>query len=239
MKKIGLSIAALLFTVVLLGQRTFNDPNAEVREVSNFKGVRVSTGIQLILTQGDTEACAVSVPEEEWRKKVITQVEDGILKIFVEHTGVTIRFKKFRKPIKAYVSIKTVEKLVASAGASMEIDGTVKSDALDLKVASGADFKGNIEVAFLKAESESGADVKISGVASKVDISGGSGSDFHGYDLITEKANVKVNSGASVKLTVNKEISATAGSGGDVLYKGNAVRTSVHTNSGGSVTNTK
>lgn len=239
MKKFGLSIAALLFTVVLLGQRTFNDPNAEVRNVSNFKGVRVSSGIQLVLTQGDTEACAVSVPEEEWKSKVITQVEDGILKIFVEHTGINSWFKKFKKPIKAYVSIKTVEKLVASAGASMEVEGTVRSEALDLKVASGADFKGNIDVAYLKAENESGGNVKISGTAQKAEVKGGSGSDFHGYDLITEKADIKVNSGASVKLTVNKEISATAGSGGDVTYKGNAARTAVHTNSGGSVSNKK
>ena len=239
MKKIGLSLIALLFAVVLLGQRTFNDPNAEVRNVSNFKGVRVATGIQLVLTQGETEAVAISAGSEEAKGRVVTEVEDGVLKIYIETKGLVLNFKKFKKPVKAWVSIKTVEKLAVSSGARMEIEGTVKADVLDLKVTSGSEFKGKIDVSLLNIDQGSGSDAWISGVAQKITASAGSGSELHAYDLITEKADVKVNSGASVQLTVNKEINATAGSGGEVSYKGNAEKRDVRTNSGGSVTHSK
>lgn len=239
MKKIGLSLAALLFTVVLLGQKTFNDPNAEVRDVKGFKGVNVATGIQLYLTQDATEAVAISAETAEARERVKTIVQDGVLRIFFENTGLKFKFKYLKKQVKAYVSIATVEKLGVSSGATMQVEGTIKADKLVLEAHSGGTFKGDVEAAALEVEHESGSVVKIAGSAARISVDGSSGSDFSGYGLVTEKATVKVSSGASVKLTINKELTATASSGGELVYKGNAARSNVTSNSGGSVRNSK
>ena len=56
MKNIFTTFFSLLIGVSLLAQSTFNDPNAEVRDVKGFHGIKVATGIQLVLTQGSTEA---------------------------------------------------------------------------------------------------------------------------------------------------------------------------------------
>lgn len=239
MKRIGLSLAALLFAVVLLGQKTFNDPNAELRDVKGFKGVNVATGIQLYLTQDPSEAVAISAETPEARARVKTIVQNGVLRIFFENTGFNFKIKYLKKNVKAYVSIATVEKLEVSSGAMMQIEGTVKSDKLELEAHSGGTFKGNVDAAFLDVELASGSVVKIEGSAAKIALDGSSGSDFSGYGLITEKANVKVSSGASVKLTINKEVGAQVSSGGELVYKGGAARTEVHTSSGGSVRSSK
>lgn len=239
MKRIGLSLVALLFTVILLGQKTFNDPNAEVRDVKGFKGVNVATGIQLYITQDETEAVAISAETAEMKAKVKTVVQDGVLRIYIDNSGLDFKFKRLRKSVKAYVSIATVEKLGVSSGAVMQVEGTIKADKLELNAHSGGTFKGKVEVAALVVDHESGSMVKISGSAARVSVSGSSGSDFSGYDLITEKASVKVSSGASVKLTINKEVTAKASSGGELVYKGNATRNDVSTSSGGSVRNSK
>jgi hypothetical protein len=239
MKRIGLSLVALLFAVVLMGQKTFNDPNAEVRDVKGFKGVNVATGIQLYLTQDEKEAVAISAETAEARARVKTIVQDGVLRIFFENSALGFKFKNLRKNVKAYVSIATVEKLGVSSGATMQIEGAIKADKLELDAHSGGTFKGKVEVASLEVEHESGAMVKISGTAGKVAVDGSSGSDLSGYDLVTEKATVNVSSGASVKLTINKEVNAKASSGGELVYKGNATRNDVTTSSGGSVRNSK
>lgn len=239
MKRIGLSLAALLFTVVLLGQKTFNDPNAEVRDVKGFKGVNVATGIQLYITQDANEAVAISAESSEARQRVKTIVQDGVLRIFFENTGLKFKFKYLKKQVKAYVSIATVEKLGVSSGAVMQVEGAIKSDKLELDVQSGGTFKGNVEAASLDVESSSGAVVKIAGTAGRIAVDGSSGSDLSGYGLVTEKATVKVSSGASVKLTINKEVTAKASSGGELVYKGSAARSDVNTSSGGSVRNSK
>lgn len=237
MKKIALGLAALLLTVCVMAQKTFNDPNAELRDVKGFKGVTVATGIQLYISQDATEGVAISAETEEIRAKVKTVVQDGVLRIYFEANPLKFKFKYLKKKVKAYVSIATVEKLAVSSGAYMQVEGTIKSDKLLLEAHSGGTFKGNVEASALSVDHESGSVVKISGIAGKVDVEGSSGSDFSGYDLITEKANVKVSSGASVKLTINKEVTAKASSGGELVYKGSASRNDVHTSSGGSVSN--
>ncbi len=168
MKKISLSLAALLFAVVLLGQKTFNDPNAEVRDVKGFKGVNVATGIQLFITQDATEAVAISAETAEARERVKTIVQDGVLRIFFENTGLKFKFKYLKKQVKAYVSIATVEKLGGSSGAIMQVEGTIKADKLELEAHSGGTFKGDVEAASLEAEQESGSVVKITGSAARI-----------------------------------------------------------------------
>lgn len=237
MKRYSLCLVALLFTTVLMAQKTFNDPNAELRDVKGFKGVNVATGIQLYITQDANEAVAISAETAEARARVLTVVQDGVLRISFANNPFKFKFKYLKKTVKAYVSIATVEKLGVSSGAYMQVEGTIKSDKLMLEAHSGGTFKGNIEASALQVEHESGSVVKISGTAGKIDVDGSSGSDLSGYELVTEKANVKVSSGASVKLTINKEVTAKASSGGELVYKGGASRNDVHTSSGGSVSN--
>ncbi len=178
MKKISLSHKALLFAVVLLGQKTFNDPNAEVRDVKGFKGVNVATGIQLFITQDATEAVAIGAEAAEARERVKTIVQDGVLRIFFENTGLKFKFKYLKKQVKAYVSIATVEKLGVSSGAIMQVEGTIKADKLELEAHSGGTFKGDVEAASLEAEHESGSVVKITGSAARISVDGSSSGIF-------------------------------------------------------------
>jgi len=85
MKKVLSLVTGLFFAVVLFAQQTINDQNATVRDVKGFHGVRVSTGIKLILTQGTTETVAVSADKPEERERIRTVVENGILKIYYDY----------------------------------------------------------------------------------------------------------------------------------------------------------
>ena len=65
-----------------VAQKTINDPNVEKRTVSSFHGIDVGTGIELMLTEESTEELAVSAAKTEFRDKIATQVENGVLKIY-------------------------------------------------------------------------------------------------------------------------------------------------------------
>jgi hypothetical protein len=54
---------------ILMAQKEISDPNAETRSIKGFHAIKVSTGIQLILTQSTTEAVAVSATTTEHRDK--------------------------------------------------------------------------------------------------------------------------------------------------------------------------
>lgn len=238
MKKIGLFSISLLFSLVLLAQKQVNDPLAQERKVPGFHAIKVATGIKLYLNQGGTEAVAVSASKEEYRDKIITKVENGILKIYYEQE--TLKFWKNgggtrgKNPV-AYVSVDDLDGLDISSGASVQVEGALKGSKLDLEASSGAVFNGAVDFSNLTVDQSSGSVVKISGNASTLKIEGSSGSIFKGYELTVNNCDADVSSGAGAQITINKEMSAEASSGGYVSYKGSGVIRNIKTSSGGSV----
>jgi hypothetical protein len=237
MKKIGLLGVSVLFSLLLLAQKQINDPLAQVRNVSGYHAVKVSTGIKVYLTQGANEAVAVSASKAEYRDKIVTKVENGVLKIYYEEE--TLKFwKQFatkgRNPV-AYVSVKDIDGLDISSGASVQGEGVITGDKLSLDASSGATFSGEVKFNTVDVDQSSGSVVKVSGSSSDLKVDGSSGSVFHGYDLTVSTCNAEVSSGAGVQVTMNKEMSARASSGGSVSYKGDGVIRNVKTSSGGNV----
>jgi Putative auto-transporter adhesin, head GIN domain len=235
MKKIVISSLCFLFTTVLFAQKQINDANAEVRNVKNFHAIRVATGIDLILTQGSTEAVAVSAPNIEDRNRIITVVENGVLKIHYDYNFWRLLKERGNKRLKAYVSIINIDNLDIASGAVVNVDGSLKADHLGLDASSGGVFKGAVQVTSIVVDQSSGAIITISGSASSLKVDGSSGSVFHGYDLVVDNCNADMSSGSGASITINKELTAEASSGGHVSYKGNAVIRNIRTSSGGSI----
>jgi hypothetical protein len=236
MKKIFLSLLiAGISCCTLPAQKTISDPNAEKRNVSGFHGVEVSTGIKLILTAGGTEEAAVSAATTEFRDKIVTKVENGILKIYYENKLDAINTRKQKKDLKAYVSYKSLDHLNANSGAQIIMDGTLKAASLKMKVNTGATVKGAINVDDLDVDQNTGSVVTLTGNAGKMDVDGDTGSMFEGIDLKTGSCNVTASTGAGIYITVQKELYVKANTGGFVKYKGDAGIREIKTNTGGSV----
>lgn len=236
MKKIGLLGLGILCSLILFAQKEVNDPMAQVRKVSGFHAIKVATGIKVYLSQGP-EAVAVSASKEEFRDKIVTKVEGGVLKIYYEQE--TLKFWKNRSmkgvnPV-AYVSIDKIDGVDIASGASVETAGSLQGDKLALDVSSGAVFKGAVAFKDVKADLSSGSVVNISGTSGTLSIDASSGSVFHGFELAVNNCDVDVSSGAGAQITINKEMSAEASSGGYVTYKGSGVIRNVRTSSGGSI----
>jgi hypothetical protein len=235
MKKIVVLTFSLLLAVAGITQKQVNDANAQVREVKNFHAIRVSTGIELQLSQGGTEAVAVSASDAEFRNRIKTEVQNGVLRIYYDSDFLKDLSRSKNKKLKAYVSFINLDGIDASSGASVNVDGSLKVSTLNLDVSSGATFHGRVEANTMKVDQSSGAVINISGAVNSLNVDGSSGSIFRGYDLAVNNCEAESSSGSGVQITVNKELSAEASSGGYVSYKGNGVIRNIRTGSGGSV----
>jgi hypothetical protein len=222
------------FSVSAQTKTIINDKNAEARNVKGFHAINVSSGIDLYLSYGD-EAAAVSASEEKYRDRIKTEVKDGVLKIWFDQDLANKIIFSNKRNLKAYVSYKELDMIKSSAGADVFVDGTIKSNSLSIRISSGSDFKGNVDVKDLVVDQSSGSDIKIGGRADKVTIEASSGSDFNGYNLTTEECTAKGSSGSDINITVNKTITAHASSGSDISYKGNPSLVNATKSSGGSV----
>ena len=217
MKKLLSLLAVTGLILSASAQKTINDANAQKRNVSGFHAIEVSGGIDLFLSQGD-EAVAISASKDEYRDKIITEVKNGVLKIWFDWKS-NVKIDWSNRKLKAYVSFKSLDGLEASGGSDVIVDG-------------GSDFKGKVESDDLIINASGGSDVNISGKAAKLTIDASGGSDFSGYDFAADICNVEASGGSDVHVTVNKELTANASGGSDVFYKGSGLIRDLKTGGG-------
>ena len=219
MKKIFLSLAILAIGITAFAQKAINDPNAQKRNASGFHAIEVSSGIDLYLSQGD-EAVAVSASETKYRDHIMTEVKNGVLKIYYE-TNSNFHFEWGNRKLKAYVSFKNLDRLNGSGGSDIFVEGAIKVNSLSLDVSGGSDFEGKVELNEMKVDASGGSDVKISGTVKNLNIEASGGSDFKGYELTADVCDLEASGGSDVYITINMELSAEASGGSDIYYKGN------------------
>lgn len=235
MKKMILFLGCIVAGLGLNAQSTtFNDENAEKRNVKAFRSVKVGDGIDLYLSQSAEESVAVSASRDEYRNRLKTEVEDGVLRIYYDRESLN-DWTSGGKKLKAYVSFKTLDKITASAGAQVKIEGVIKEDVLSIYLNSGASVRGKIEAGKLIMEVESGAYANLSGSSGVFNLNANSGAKVSAYDLATGKADLRCTTGAKIEVTVKDELKVDASTGGNIHYKGDAKITDMNTRLGSSI----
>lgn len=236
MKTIKL-FAFLILTFVIFPalslQAVQSNDGRQARQISGFHGISVSSGVNLYLTQKNVEEVFVEAEPDDL-DKIITKVEDGILKIYIKDKS-WLGMNWNKEPRKVYVSFKTLDKLNASAGSDVNSSSVIKLGKLDLDVSSGSDVKLELDTDELRVESSSGSDVSLNGKASVAEVSASSGSDISAGDLEIKKCTASVSSGSDIRIKVTEELNANASSGGDITYSGNPRVKNIRESSGGDV----
>ncbi|HVT87146.1 MAG TPA: head GIN domain-containing protein [Chitinophagaceae bacterium] len=236
MKNIFFSfLLIIVFSNFSFAQKTIDDANAEKRTVASFHGIEVGTGIVLTLTKGNSEEVAVSASDTLYRDKIVTEVVNGILKIHYETKTGAINHKNERKELKAYVSYKTIDLLHVSTGAKVNIDGKLESPSLDLKANTGSLVNGEVNIGTLKVDQNTGSKITLTGKVDQMDASGSTGSKFIGENLSSNSCHAEMSTGAGMYISVEKQLSVKANTGGYVKYKGTASINEIKTNTGGFV----
>jgi hypothetical protein len=215
MKKIFLLLGLSLFVLQhVIAQKEFNEVNSQKRTIGAFHGIEASSGIEVYITKGDQEELAVSVGNLDYLKAVKTKVsKEGILVISRESNGMWNTWKNWK--VRVYVSYTGLTQLEANSGSS--ITGT------------------GVQLAFLKAEANSGGMIKLSGKADMLDVETNSGGNFKGNELEAMNCKADASSGGNMQLYVTKELSAEANSGGSIKYRGEGLIKNISTGSGGSI----
>jgi len=240
MKKFFNFILLIALSAAVSAQKVVNDAHAEKRNVSGYHAIVVSDGIDLYLSTGE-ESVAVSASETKFRDRIRTEVKDGVLKIYYEkneNSRMHLDVEWGNRKLKAYVSYKTLDKLNASGGSDVTVDGNIQANSFDLRLSGGSDFEGKINANDLKVNASGGSDLHISGNVRMLDVDASGGSDIDGYDLSTDICTLSASGGSDVHITVNKELSADASGGSDIYYQGSGVIRDIKSSGSSSVKKT-
>ena len=238
MKSTTKKLLALLFVSVLMSScnvNMFNRVNGNRNVVTadrstsqKFTKIKVSTGLDLYLSQGTKNKVTLEA-DENLHDIIITEVNDGVLKIYSEKN---IWQAKARK---VYVTVKNLEGLTARSGSDVYTEDVLKVETIKVSATSGADIRIALDADTVETSATSGSDIRISGTANNHTSRANSGASIEAYKLISKNDTVNVSSGADINIYASESINAKASSGGDIDFKGNSREINKKSSSGGSV----
>lgn len=207
----------------------------ETRSLAPFTEIKVSTGVQLFLTQGD-ENVAIVEADGSIIDNVIVESKNGVLEIHYKSSGWNLFGRNLRHgEIKVLLTFTRLEALKASSGSSVHSQNFLELDHFDLSVSSGANSSLSLSAAKVNMDASSGANIKMNGSAQLIYAEASSGANIKANDLTAQTGEVRASSGGNVQVYVDGDVDAKASSGGSVTVFGNAVLRNIEQSSGGSV----
>ena len=237
MKKIGLAIVMGLALLNVEAQKEKNlvvDANAEVRNVSGFTAIEVSGAIDLYISQGNEEAVAISANSDEIKARIKTEVRSGTLHIYLDGKGLNWKIWGNNK-MKAYVTYKILSRLEASGACNIKATDPIKQSELKIELSGASDFTGDVVIGKLRLGTSGASVIKISGTAENTVVDASGACDIKAYDLKTDMCKVDASGASNVRITVNKELNATASGGSSIFYRGNGLIRDISSSGGASV----
>lgn len=221
----------------ITSENTSSYVNGDNRDVGEFSKIDVSVGVNVVYKQENTRSVKV-IGDADKLQNVITRVDNGVLKIYVDNKGArSLRFKN----LNVNVSSPRLNGIRASSGSTFTTANSVTEDGLDIDVESGSTMNGkfnikkatnvavnsgsvlraNIITQKLALDITSGASVSLAGEALSAIIDINSGASCKADDLRIATATVESTSGANISLLVTDKLKVSASSGADIKLKGN------------------
>lgn len=216
--------STVIFFLTICASTIYAQNTEETRNVSNFKGIHISSGIDLYIKQGNVESVRI-VGDKDKLGKVKTEKEGDVLRIYAGSSKGWFNFDfdwSNKKIIKAYVTVKDLNSIWATGGSDVFSEGKLDLIKLELKATGGSDVKLNLDTDELICETTGGSDVTLSGTATVFRASTTGGSDLKAKELRTNFCSVSSTGGSDAHVWAEKEISISATGGSDVYYKGGA-----------------
>jgi len=237
MKKVYKILLLVLLVSSVQAQKTINDANAETRNLNGFHAIKISNAFEVYILQGNEDAVAVSATKPEYKERIKTSVENGVLIIRMDDD------KKFwkgwnndKQKLKAYISVKKLDKLTVSGACNVFFEDGISADDLVINFSGASDLKGKVNAKNLDVNISGASDITLSGNTASLKVDANGASVFKGFELVTNFCEVKASGASSVSITVNKELNATASGASDVKFKGEGLIRDIKTSGASSVT---
>lgn len=196
------------------GEKGNGNVTTSNRKVTNFHGVQVGSGIDLVLTQGNAESCKV-ITDENLQSKVTVEVKNGTLEIYVDGNI------RNTKELKVEVMFKNLDEISASGGSDITANGQIQFDQLELMSSGGSDIDLQVTGTNLEIAASGGSDVVLCGDVKNCEVAISGGSDFKAQKLTINNCEIAASGGSDSYIYVKDAITVAASGGSDVHLSGN------------------
>lgn len=190
------------------------------RSVSGFSGLSVSSGIDVYLTQGNSEKLTFDVKGVD-EADVRSEVRNGVLKLYIDRKGMNWNWGR-NTYVKAYLTFRQLRDIQAGGGSDVIGQGRLSFNDLNVEAGGGSDITLALKADELNASASGGADLKLDGSARTLNANGSGGSDLDARKLTVDVCNANSSGGSDVYVYATRELSLKASGGSDIYYYGPA-----------------
>jgi hypothetical protein len=198
------------------------------RKTDSFTGLKVSSGIDVYLKQGNNEAVSVEA-DENLHEYILTEVRNGVLNVYSEYN---IREAEKKR---VYVTMKEVNSVKTTSAGDVYGESAINSDNLELSASSAGDIKLEVKAKKIDVDISSSGDITLTGETDMLRADLSSAGDLKAFDLKAREADISVSSAGDADVNVSEKLTARASSAGDVNYKGDPKYVDAHSSSAGGV----
>lgn len=198
------------------------------RTTGNFTGIKVSSGIDVYLSQGNSQSLTVEA-DENLHEYIKTEVRGNVLHVY---SDANIREAECEK---VYVTIPEIRSVETTSAGDVVGQTPVTSDRLDLSASSAGDIQLEVHTGELSINISSSGDMTLKGETDKLQADLSSAGDLKAFDLTARNADLEVSSAGDANITVTEKLTARASSAGDIDYKGDPKYIDAHTSSAGGI----
>lgn len=200
----------------------------EEREVESFDRLKVENGMDVFITQGDSEHVRLEV-DENLLEHILTEVLDGELRIYSDANIRVARSKKI------FVSYRSLNSLKISSAGDVKGTNTLRTDNLDIDLSSAGNLELDVISREIKVGISSSGNVTLTGETEYLEADLSSAGDLNAFDLVANKGNIDVSSAGDAKVNITEEADFNASSAGDIVYTGNPRIVNINESSAGDV----
>ncbi len=220
------SFATSCLMTGVIGSRNVTTENREISD--DFTGIKVSQGIEVILTQ-DAQVSLSAEMDDNLHELLVTEVEDGILKMYFDKNV------NKRKASIIYLSMPKISSIRTSSGAEVDANNTLKVNDLNLDASSGSEIALRVDANNIESESSSGSEINIKGTCKSLNADSSSGSEIDAEEMQAETVVAEASSGSDINVYASRSISAKASSGASIDCAGSPQEKNIKKSSGGDI----
>ncbi len=187
--------------------------------VDAFHGIRVEGSMDVVLTQGATQAVEIEA-QENLIALLETKVSNGVWEI-TTNDGYTTN-----KNFIVHITVPVIDEVTVDGSGDVTSNGTFSSDEMDLAVAGS----GNITLTFdskkVDVDIAGSGDMVLSGTCERLKVGIAGSGDVDARKLKSADAVVDIAGSGDVVLEANQSLEASIAGSGDVSYHGSPARIS-------------
>jgi hypothetical protein len=198
------------------------------RKTDAFTGIKVSSGIDVYLKQGNTETVSVEA-DQNLHEYILTEVRGGVLNVYSEYNI------RHAERMRVYVTMKEINSIKTTSAGDVIGATPINSDRLELSASSAGDIKLEAHAKKIDIDISSSGDISVTGETDMLRADLSSAGDLNAYDLIAREADVSVSSAGDADVYATERITARASSAGDINYKGDPKYIDAHSSSAGGI----